>query len=90
MVAASHSRSLESGTTGSSICNGSANTVLFHSDSNAKSLVSSNIACSLGQAFSISAHVVFSFSAPYISFTSQVKTASNEILRALTAAEYLL
>ncbi len=77
MVAASHSRS---GTTGSSICSGSANTVLFHSDSNAKSLVSSNIACSPGQAFTISAYVVFSFSAPYISFTSQVKTASNEIL----------
>lgn len=75
--AASHSRS---GTTGSSICNGSANTVLFHSNSNAKSLVSSNIACSPGQAFSISAYVVFSVSAPYISFTSQVKTASNEIL----------
>jgi hypothetical protein len=77
MVAASHTRS---GTTASSVCSGSANTVLFHSNSNAKSLVSSNIACSPGQAFSVSAYVVFSYSAPYISFTSQVKTASKEIL----------
>ena len=76
-VAASHTRS---GTTASSVCSGSANTVLFHSNSNAKSLVSSNIACSPGQAFSVSAYVVFSFSAPYISFTSQVKTASKDIL----------
>jgi hypothetical protein len=63
------------GTTGSSICGGATNSVLFHTNSNAKSIIAANIACTPGQSFSIAAFVVFSYASPYVSLTSQVPAA---------------
>jgi len=60
------------GTTGSNVCGGTANTVFFQTAATAKSSVSANIACTVGQSFSITAYVVFSKSSAYVSMTSQV------------------
>jgi hypothetical protein len=60
------------GTTGSKVCGGAVDSVLFHSNSNAKTFVAANIACTPGQSFSVTAYVVFSYASPFVILTSQV------------------